>query len=289
METIFLCAVCNFTPGLASAQPVVSSILNAASYDAVVSPGCLIGIFGSDLPAAALAAPPLSANGGQSPATLGGVSVTVAGLPAPLLYVSPGQINLLIPFEVQIPASTVVPVVVTSADGQTSYNIRLTRNAPGIFTRNGSGTGQTLVFDSKFQPETVGSKDTVILYATGLGATSAETSSVVDEVEVYIGERKAQVLFAGLAPGLPGIYQLNVMTPVPATDRIYLRSGEWQSNIANIGIKQGANATNVKGTVDGLHPSSVLHPARSPSGRQSDRSAAGTARMPSRGAILRSV
>jgi uncharacterized protein (TIGR03437 family) len=252
IEMILLCAVCNFVRAGASAQPVVSSILNAASYDAVVSPGCLVGIFGTNLAAA-----PLSANVGQSPTTLGGVSVTVAGFPAPLLYVSPGQINLLIPFEVQIPESAVVPVVVTSAGGKTSYNIRLARNAPGVFTSNGSGTGRVLVFDSNFQPvDTVGSKDTVILYATGLGATSAETNSVVDEVEVYIGERKAQVLFAGLAPGLPGIYQLNVMAPAPATDRIYLRSGQWQSNIANIGIKSGANATNVKGTIDGLYPSS---------------------------------
>ncbi len=252
IQMIFLCAVCSLVQGLAAAQPVVSSIVNAASYDAVVSPGCLVVIFGSNLAAA-----PLSANGGQSPTSLGGVSVTVAGLPAPLLYVSPGQINLLIPFEVQIPASTVVPVVVTSTGGKISYNIRLTRNAPGIFTLSGSGTEPALIFDSNFQPvKTVGAKDTVILYATGLGATSAETNSVVDEVEVYIGERKALVSFAGLAPGLPGIYQVNVMAPVPATDRIYLRSGQWQSNIAKIGIKQGTNATNVKGTIDGLHPSS---------------------------------
>ena len=216
---------------------------------------------------------PLSANGGQSSATLGGVSVTVAGLPAPLLYVSPGQINLLIPFEVQIPASTVVPVVVTSAGGVTSYNIRLTRDAPGIFTRNGSGTGTALMFDSNFQPvDTVGSKDTVILYATGLGATSAQTNSLVDEVEVYIGERKAQVLFAGLAAGSPGVYQVSVMAPVPATDRIYLRSGQWQSNIANIGIKHGANTSNVKGTIDGLHPSSdPAFPNRNQLGRDAAR------------------
>lgn len=79
----------------------------AGAYDAVVSPGCLIGFFGSNLAVA-----PFCANGAQSPTTLGGVSLTVAGLTAPLLYVSPGQINLLIPFEVQIPTSTVVPVVV---------------------------------------------------------------------------------------------------------------------------------------------------------------------------------
>jgi hypothetical protein len=146
---------------------------------------------------------------------------------------------------------------VTSAGGTISYYLRLMRNAPGIFTRNGAGTGLALVFDSKFQPmDTVAQNDILVLYTTGLGATSAETNSVVDEVEVYIGERKAQVLFAGLAAGSPGLYQLNVMAPVPATDRIYIRSGQWQSNIANIGIKPGTNVSNAKGTIDGLHPSS---------------------------------
>jgi hypothetical protein len=77
----------------------------------------------------------------------------------------------------------------------------------------------------------------------------------VDEVEVYIGDRKAQVLFAGLAPGLPGIFQLNVMAPAPATDRLYLRTGGWQSNIVDIGIRSGANTANVTGTIDGLYPS----------------------------------
>jgi hypothetical protein len=79
---------------------------------------------------------------------------------------------------------------------------------------------------------------------------------VVDAVDVYIGERKAQVLFAGLAPGLPGIYQLNVTAPAPATDRLYLRSGGWQSNIATLGIRSGMNAANIAGTIDGLYPSS---------------------------------
>ncbi len=226
---------------VASAQPVVSTILNAASYDAVVSPGCLVGIFGSNL----------------AGSTLDGVSVTFAGVAATLLFVSPAQINVVVPFEVQIPDSTVVPVVVTSPAGQVTYSLRLMRNAPGIFTRNGAGTGRALVFDSNSQPmDTVAANDTLTLYATGLGTTSAETNQVVDEVEVYIGERKAQVLSAGLAAGSPGMYQITVMAPVPASDRIYLRSGQWQSNIASIGIKPGANVANVKGSIDGLHPSS---------------------------------
>ncbi len=239
-------------PGcIASAQPVVSAVLNGASYSAIVSPGCWVAIFGTNL-----AAVPASAQLVPLPDMLGGVSISVGGLTAPLLYVSPNQINALIPIEVAIPANTVVPLVVNSPGGSSTYNIRLTRDAPAIFTRTGNETGRAFVFDSKFQTlDTVGPQDVVILYATGLGPTDS-SGRVVDTVEVFIGERSAEVLFAGLAPGLPGVYQLNVVAPVPATDRVYLRSGGWQSNIADAGIRSGMNTANVSGTIDGLFPSS---------------------------------
>jgi uncharacterized protein (TIGR03437 family) len=197
----------------------------------------------------------MSAPAGSLPTTLGGVSVTVASLPASLAYVSPNEIDALVPAQPAIPQNTVLPLVVTSSGGSVTYDIRLTRNAPALFIS--SDTGQALVFDANFRPiDTIGPQDNVILYATGLGPIDS-SGRVVDDVEVYIGERRAQVLFAGLAPGLPGIYQLNVTAPAPATDRIYLRSGGWQSNIVNIGIRAGMNTANVKGTIDGLYPSSA--------------------------------
>ncbi len=240
--------------GVASARPLVTAVLNGASYSEVVSPGCWVAIFGNDL-----APSRVSAETVPLPTTLGGVSVSVGGQPAPLRYVSRRQINALIPLEVRIPGHTVARVIVNSPGGSTGYNIRLTRNAPAIFTQNGAGTRRALVFDPNFQPiDIVGSQDTVILYATGLGPIQPSDGSdrVVDDVEVYMGERKAEVLSAGLAPGFPGVYQLNVKAPAPATDRLYLRSGGWQSNIAEIGIRSGANTANISGTIDGLYPSS---------------------------------
>ena len=226
------------------AQPVVTTVVNKASYSAVLSPNCWVVIAGYDFSNTSLYAP-----AGSPPTTLGGVTVSVAGMPAPLLYVSANEIDALIPSQVVIPQNAVVPGVVTSAGGSVTYNIRLTRNSPAIFTS--PSTGQALVFDASFrQVDTLGPQDTVILYATGLGPTDA-LGRVVDETEVYIGDRKAQVQFAGLAPGLSGIYQLNVTAPPPATDRIYLRSGGWQSNIVNIGIRSGTNTANVRGTIGG--------------------------------------
>ena len=78
-------------------------------------------------------------------------------------------------------------------------------------------------------------QDTVILYATGLGPTRSQFRPRGGTLsKVYIGDQKAQVPYAGLAPGLPGIYQLNALVPPLATDRIYVRSGGWQSNIVHI-------------------------------------------------------
>ena len=187
--------------------------------------------------------------------SLGGVSVTVGGVAASLRYVSPSQVNALIPFEVAIPSNTVAPLVVTSAGGSASYNVRLTRDAPAIFTQDGSGLGMALVYDAKFNPvATVHPNDVLILYAAGLGPVD-NSGRVVDPFNVYLGERKAQVLFAGLAPGLPGLYQLNVIAPALATDRLYLRSGGWQSNIVYVGTQPGKNTMNVTGSIDGLYPS----------------------------------
>jgi uncharacterized protein (TIGR03437 family) len=112
---------------VASAQPAVSAVLNGASYSAAVAPGCWVAIFGANL-----AESPQNASGALG-RTHAGVSVSVAGLVGPLLYVSPGQINALIPPEVAIPANTVVPLVLTAPAGQSKpYVVRLSREAPGI-------------------------------------------------------------------------------------------------------------------------------------------------------------
>jgi uncharacterized protein (TIGR03437 family) len=232
-----------------SAQPIVTQVVDKTSYGAFVSPGSPVVIVGYNF-----ASGTMTATAGSPTTTLGGVSVTVAGLAAPLLYVSPNEVDALIPSQPANLQNSVVPLVVTSGASTGTYNIRLTRNAPAIFTRN-DGSGLALVFDANFkQVDTVEPQNAIILYATGLGPTDG-SGRVVDEVEVYIGDRKAQVLAAGLAPGLPGIYQLNVMAPTPATDRIYLRTGGFQSNILRIGIRSGNNAANVTGAIDGLYPS----------------------------------
>src|SRR5271165_3850953 len=88
----------------ASAQPTLTSIVNAASYaKATVAPGSLASIFGSGLAASAMAASAF-----PLPVSLGGVSVYVNGEIAPLLYVSPGQVNFQVPFDIPVGPTQVV-------------------------------------------------------------------------------------------------------------------------------------------------------------------------------------
>lgn len=245
------------------AQPSISAVLNGASYSGTLSPGCWAALWGSKLATSTVTAASV-----PLPALLGNVSVSVAGIAAPLLFVSANQINFLIPFEVAIPGNSVAPVTVTTAEGTSAaFNIRLGRNSPGVFTLGGNGLGKAIVFNANYQPlDTIPPNAPVIFYAAGLGPTNPPATSsaggamtepfnrVVDNLEVYIGEARAEILFAGLAPGFPGIYQINVMPKGAASDRLFVRSGAWQSNVAEAGALAGENVANVAGSIEGLYP-----------------------------------
>jgi hypothetical protein len=76
----------------AAAQAAPVALVNAASYDRTVAPGSLAALFGS-----AMATQIASASTLPLPTTLGGVTVKMNGINAPLFFVSPNQINLQVP------------------------------------------------------------------------------------------------------------------------------------------------------------------------------------------------
>jgi uncharacterized protein (TIGR03437 family) len=202
-------------------------ILNGASFSPVgesIAPGEFISIFGSGLaPVEAVATPPY-------PASLNGVTVTVNSIEAPIYLVSPNQLNVLVPYSVT--GTTATLVAINNGKSSNSVAIPLSTTAPGVFTQNSSGTGlgailhanNTLVTSSS--PAKKG--ETVSIYLTGLGAVSPSVSDgtaglssplskVTETVKVTIGNASATVLYAGLAPGLPGLYQINVTVPTSLT------------------------------------------------------------------------
>ena len=246
----------------AMGQPVIDSVLNAASYASTASPGCWVAIFGKKL-----APQTVSAASVPLPTTLGEVKVTVGGRAAALLFVSAGQINALIPFEV---TSTPAAVVVTTGEGASAaYNVWLDTKAPALFTMNNSGSGTPLIFDAvTWQPApAIDTTKPVVLLATGLGQTTPPGSSTAGgsstppfneidktQLKVNIGETPAEVLWAGLMPGYPGIYQINVKANGAASTRVYLQQGTAQGNVTDAEISPGANVANVTGSIGPLIP-----------------------------------
>jgi uncharacterized protein (TIGR03437 family) len=212
---------------------------NAANYFQRFSPGMLASIFsfttthfGTDM--AALSSTP-------APTVLGDVSVLVAGVAAPLLYVSPTQINFQVPSSTPVGSAPQEIQVVKASTGQVlaSAPVRIVPVSPGLFTNDSSGSGPLAALNQDntrndgAHPAKAG---TVIqLFGTGQGIVSgapadgtpaALTQLPTDEKpSVYINATTGpvppeDVLYSGLAPGFIGLWQINVRIPkdVPIGD-----------------------------------------------------------------------
>jgi uncharacterized protein (TIGR03437 family) len=160
------------------------------------------------------------------PTTLQGVSVLVRGLPCGLFYVSPGQINFLIPYE--LTAGTANLVVVRQGTAGPTVNIQLAPTAPGFFEWNGNAPVAVHLdgrLVSKDAPARAG--EVIILYAAGLGRTSPDTTSgriasfaapiaAAAQLQILLNGKAVpagSVTYAGLAPGFAGLYQINMLVP----------------------------------------------------------------------------
>jgi uncharacterized protein (TIGR03437 family) len=218
--------------------PTITGVLNAASSaSGKIAPGEVVSIYGTNLgPANALGTTLTSA--GKVSTTLGTVSVSFGGYPAPLTYAGATQINCVVPYEV---AQLVSPSVIVTYAGQSSnaYSPGAVAAAPGIFTQNGQGSGPGAVLNSNAtvngsgNPAAKGS--TIVIYMTGEGQTqpTGVTGSVTAVntsgsgpltpqplllVAVTIGGQPATVSFYGEAPGLvAGVMQVNVIVPAAAS------------------------------------------------------------------------
>jgi uncharacterized protein (TIGR03437 family) len=215
--------------------PVVNNagIVSAATFaqgTAGLAPGSLASLFGTSLS---------SVSGGTSqiplPTTLNNVTVNVNSRLAPLVYVSPQQINFQIPWEIAAPSQA---AIVVNAGGVNSAATTLSVGtaSPGIFTisQTGAGQGAILIANTATlagpvsipgaQPAAKG--QAVSVFCTGLGAVSQSQTSgqpasgVLANTTilptVMIGGQPAAVSFSGLAPGFVGLYQVNVTVPVNA-------------------------------------------------------------------------
>jgi uncharacterized protein (TIGR03437 family) len=213
------------------------AVVNSASLQSgPVAPGELVSIFGPQLgPASAVANKP-DPDTGMIGSLVAETRVLFDQLPAPLLYVSPSQINGAVPYGVAGKPSTRLSVEQAGKE-TTSVLVPVAEAAPGIFTADSSGGGQAVAWNQDGTLNSAGSPaargEVLVLYATGAGQTnpSGVDGKPADfplpepllPVSVRIGGREATVLYRGAAWGLlTGVLQLNVMVPddAPTGDRV---------------------------------------------------------------------
>jgi uncharacterized protein (TIGR03437 family) len=197
------------------------------------------------------------------PTELADTQVLFNDRPAPLFFVSSGQINYQVPWGAQ-PGSLADVTVVKRSTGQVlaSSFVRITDVSPGFFTATANGRGQIAALnqDNTVNSITnpVGRGQVIQLYGTGVGAVSntpadgaispSNPLAVGERPDVFINGRPVpagDVQFSGLGPGFVGLWQLNVKIPdaVPPGNAISvlvnLRSVPSQSGLGTvIAVKQ---------------------------------------------------
>ncbi len=242
-----------------SGGPIIASagIVNTASFTAPLVPGSAASIFGSNLAATAFSTGP------TLPTSLSGTSVTFNGTPAPLSYVSPGQINLQVPWE--LAGQTTASVIVTTTQGASSpVNVSLASQAPGIFTTNSSGQGSIYNPDrsqnSSSDPAYPGAQ--IQIFVTGLGAVSNQpadgvqagaNATVTTLPTVTIGGIAATVVSAQLTTtyfsNYVGAYQVIVTVPAGITTgnsvAVVMTAGGITSNVVTMAIAASAPSVTI--------------------------------------------
>ncbi len=208
------------------------SIVNAASNQAgAYAPNTFITIYGANLAWTTRALGSGDVKGDTLPTVLPGTGVTVwvNNSPAHVYYVSPNQVNALLPSDLR-PAVTQVRVQVDSTSGP-PLTITLEAAAPAFFQMDAHtviaahADGSVVTADAPAVPG-----EYVVLYATGLGTTipratygeiPAKAAPLADMANFGLtldGVRidKARIVYAGVAPGFAGLYQVNVQLPEDA-------------------------------------------------------------------------
>jgi uncharacterized protein (TIGR03437 family) len=161
------------------------------------------------------------------------VKVSVGGTPAPLLYVSPDQINFQVPSATPVGGLEEIQVArVSTGQVLASWLFQIDAESPGLFTVDGSGSGQVAAvnqdgsLNNGANPAKAGS--VVTLYGTGQGAIHGmppdgqPAQAIVPTPEtpqVFINSGfvpSGDVQWSGLAPGFAGLWQINVKVPSDA-------------------------------------------------------------------------
>jgi len=208
----------------------INAAVNAASNQVgPVSPGEVVVFYGVAMGPAGLTQNQPGANG-QYPTTLAGVTVYFGDYQAPILYVSPTQVAVVVPFEVSAPAVVQVSMLYMG-NYSSSFPVSLAQATPGIFTADLSGTGLAAgvniqngatSYNSPSHPANAG--DYVEIFLTGTGPTNppgadgepyAGLAYCALPVTLTVGGKTITPQYCGGVPGvIPGLTQINI--PIPS-------------------------------------------------------------------------
>jgi len=224
-----------------------ASIVNAADNQSnTLAPNTIGTIYGTNLAYSTAGLTAGDIQGGVLPIMLGASETTVyvGAFAADLYYVSPTQVNFLVP-PMLLPGPVTVHIMVDTTSGP-MIAMTLAPAAPGLFQLDASNAVATLVDGSVITPASPAHPgDIVVLYATGLGATvppavygqlptaaaalapGANLQILLDGVAVD----PSAIMYAGIAPENAGLYQINLTLPmsVGANPQIQLVMGQASS------------------------------------------------------------
>ena len=220
-------------------QLTVGGASNAASGQQTYAPGMLLSVYGTQL-----------GNFAQSAATiplpdfLAGFSAMINGVPTPLYYVSPGQVNLQIPYETP---TGQVALVVDNPYQESSLTLNVVEAAPGIFMSNG-------FVSAPFSSASAGQATTLFITGEGqvtpsladgtsppAGTPLTRLPKPVLPVTVTVAGQQATIQFIGIPSGLVGVTQINYVVPasVPlGVQQVVVTVGGVQSPPVQLNVTQ---------------------------------------------------
>ncbi|MCZ6750343.1 MAG: IPT/TIG domain-containing protein [Acidobacteria bacterium] len=207
--------------------PIIAATVEGAGFQPGISPGSIASLFGFDFSASTA-----SADTVPLPTTLAAVRVTVNGVNAPLYFVSPGQINIQVPFETPLGSDVPIVVIRDEIPGP-EWKATVELYALGVFTyEREPGVRDPIITHADGRLVTPSDParpgEVVIVYGTGIGGlenpppTGAASlqeplaTSLVEPQVILTGsssEAAGRSLFVGLAPGFVGLIQMNIQLP----------------------------------------------------------------------------
>ncbi len=218
--------------------PQIFGVVSASAFGefSAISPGSWIEIYGTNLAVGTRTWGSSDFNGVNAPITLGGTSVTIGGMPAYVDYISPEQVNVLVPGGVSTGPQ---PLVLATAAGASSpFTVTVNATEPGLLAPSNFKIGGTQYVVAQFPDGTYVAPpgaisgvisniaqpgDTIVIYGIGFGSvdpsvppgqlvSGANTLALPFTIS-FGGVAAASIAYDGLAPGYTGLYQFDVVVP----------------------------------------------------------------------------